>query len=30
MAVVNVGALKRRLMASLGPEATKAVDGGAA
>jgi hypothetical protein len=30
MAVVNVGALKRRLMASLGPEATRPVDGGAA
>ena len=30
MALVNVSALKRRLMASFGPEATKAVDGGAA
>lgn len=30
MVVVNVGALKRRLMASFRPEVTKAVDGGAA
>ena len=30
MALVNVSALKRRLMASFGPEATKALDGGAA
>ena len=30
MALVNVSALKRRLMASFGPEATKAVDGGVA